>query len=640
MGQEIINSATPLETSFAGVHPRLFITREKITGLRKKLGCQPYASLFARLKNVAEAEIRQAGQPMAARGDTRGYGCATANLAMAWLLTDDRRYYDAAVAHLEGMAANPAWAHSLLFGHLALGYATAFDWFYDTFDESTRQRYADHLFAQAQSQFDAICTYSDYHSFGYTCNTMPVMLSGLTAAGCALFGDKKGVAPWLRLALEKGHLLADTLGPDGVSPEGVGYGQYYAEFTAKMLALIRDLLGTDLFRQSPWFKMFGTALTYHAFPRKHWCRDAAFFMFGDSARSHWYGPDPHLRLFASTTGDGRAQWLADETNRAGVALDSAAYLNLVWHNPAVKPAAPRDLPTLRHFDDMEIVFMRSGWHGDESVMAIKCGPGSGHRAARRDNHTACGGHMYPDAGGILLFAHGDLLVSEAGYARKMSAYHNVALINGLGQLSEGGDWYEDIEFRKGHPVPFILRVEPGTRRDYVVADATNAYPPAAGLKRYLRHVIFIKPDAWLIVDEFETAKPGRFDVLFHSRAPFSTGDRNTAATGGAKGALAIAVLEPSSAAVCAETQIAEGGGTGHPDQPLNLLRVSSRGAGRRHQCITLLQAYPAGGQPPFAARWSKSGTIGRLTLKSSRVTARFDLMIKRKDLDVPLLTDS
>jgi len=49
----------------------------------------------------------------------------------------------------------------------------------------------------------------------------------------------------------------------------------------------------------------------------------------------------------------------------------------------------------------------------------------------------------------------------------------------------------------------------------VIGDAYNIYPDAAGLKKFLRHVIYLKPDIFIIIDELETKAPSTFDWFLH-----------------------------------------------------------------------------------------------------------------------------
>jgi len=51
--------------------------------------------------------------------------------------------------------------------------------------------------------------------------------------------------------------------------------------------------------------------------------------------------------------DPHAQWLASELRRAGVTNSISQWLDLLWFDPSIAAQGPAELPTLRHFDDME-----------------------------------------------------------------------------------------------------------------------------------------------------------------------------------------------------------------------------------------------------------------------------------------------
>ena len=61
-----INSTTPLETRFTGVHPRLYATTEEIDALRPRLGREPWAGFLRRVRAQANARV-QAGPPLSGR---------------------------------------------------------------------------------------------------------------------------------------------------------------------------------------------------------------------------------------------------------------------------------------------------------------------------------------------------------------------------------------------------------------------------------------------------------------------------------------------------------------------------------------------------------------------------------------------
>lgn len=121
--------------------------------------------------------------------------------------------------------------------------------------------------------------------------------------------------------------------------------------------------------------------------------------FADSLRSSWHGPDDQLRFLAAEYRDEIAQWFADRVSEGGVTSAKAAWLNVLWFDPGVSPSPPDRLPTLHHFEDIGIVSARSGWSGDASMIAFKCGPSLGRGATMRLAHDAGSGHTQPDAGG-------------------------------------------------------------------------------------------------------------------------------------------------------------------------------------------------------------------------------------------------
>jgi hypothetical protein len=48
----------------------------------------------------------------------------------------------------------------------------------------------------------------------------------------------------------------------------------------------------------------------------------------------------------------------------------------------------------------------------------------------------------------------------------------------------------------------------------MLGDATKAYDPAAGLTKYQRRLIFLKPDILIVVDDIETTTPQNLELRF------------------------------------------------------------------------------------------------------------------------------
>ena len=111
------------------------------------------------------------------------------------------------------------------------------------------------------------------------------------------------------------------------------------------------------------------------------------------------------------------------------------------------------------------------------------------------------GHEHPDAGSFQIFSHGQFLAIDPLYTGyKLSADHNTMLFKGHGQLGEQAGFGSVEALRFGH-YPEILHARSERGYDLVVGDVTHAYHPALGLKRFLRHLLFVKPDILLVADE-------------------------------------------------------------------------------------------------------------------------------------------
>ena len=202
--------------------------------------------------------------------------------------------------------------------------------------------------------FEAAATGKIWWHESYLQNHLWVNITGMAVSGLVLFDEVEEAACWIGLPQEKFKRTMAALGPDGASHEGVGYWEYGVEYMLKFMDPARTLLECDLYEHAWWRNTSAYAL-YLSLPRNTWRRDNCIVDIADCPRGHWYGPDYMLRELAGRFGDGHAQWLAGEIDKADVAASGASWLNLVWYNPAVSPQSPESLPTLRHFEDMGIV---------------------------------------------------------------------------------------------------------------------------------------------------------------------------------------------------------------------------------------------------------------------------------------------
>jgi hypothetical protein len=102
-------------------------------------------------------------------------------------------------------------------------------------------------------------------------------------------------------------------------------------------------------------------------------------------------------------------------------------------------------------------------------------------------------HAHAQANSFTLFARGHYVVVPPGYGRAASRFQNTVAINGGGQV-----WHP---LRSGS----MLAVETAADHAYALGDATACYPEEAGIRRYLRHLLFLPPDFLVTCDLIEGA---------------------------------------------------------------------------------------------------------------------------------------
>jgi len=169
---------------------------------------------------------------------------------------------------------------------------------------------------------------------------------------------------------------------------------------------------------------------------------------GTASRSttSWPAPIGSRRRSGWPSGCAPASWAGSGT-RAGQArrprggLPGAALVR-----PTVPAESPEQLPTSAYFPDLGLVAARTGWRDDAVLVSFKASPGGGHKAwdtshrinVERGWDTLNTGHHHPDANTFVLIGHGSHLAVEDGYANhKLTANHNVILVDGAGYAGEG-----------------------------------------------------------------------------------------------------------------------------------------------------------------------------------------------------------
>ncbi|RTE10741.1 Ig-like domain-containing protein [Paenibacillus whitsoniae] len=533
-------SIQPLATAlapYANVHPSLFLDQAKVNQLKTAiLPGGTHADLWQEIKAKADAFVSI--PPVLSSTDTyegdswqRDTADHTIYLALAYLIDGDSKYYTAAKTYALASVGYTSWGRGALqntdlaAGHQLLSLAIVYDWLYNDLDVPTRnaikqtlETRGNEMYLKASGQPFEGATYNIYWTEAYLQNHMWVSLGGLTAAGIALYETGGDTLPWLQYTIGKFDNVLQALSDDGASQEGYPYWQYGLEYLLKYGELAQKFMGVDIYTDNTWLEQASTYATYMQLPKNSWKPDVNHLNFGDDANVNWYGPDMSLRLLAGKYGDGLAQGLAGEIDRANIESDNVKYGNLWWYDPTVPEASASSLPTLHLFDNLGIVSARSDWSGDESVVAFKSGPSIGHKALHMNQSETFDNwgvdHVHPDANHFMIFGEGEWLIRDDGYADKRTSNHNTLLVDGKGQLGEGSQFLNNIPLQSVHAEPSIVKTVSTAVYDYMLGNAAQAYDSGLGLQKYQRHLLYMKPDILVVVDDIEVNEPKSLELRF------------------------------------------------------------------------------------------------------------------------------
>ena len=521
-----------------GMHPRLYLTNARLAELRGAAG-STHARLLEELLDHAESLLKSGPpewRPQQGEFDEQWWmannGPSMINLALAYLMTGDERFRDGARLWALETCAYPGWGKGgadCMTGHNLFGLAVTYDWLYNDLDpdalskiRETLIKWASHMYGRATSgtmvptiELYTIRPWPEWEE-AWLQNHLWVNSSGLLAAGLALYDEADEASAWAGFALDRFSTTMRYLGPDGASHEGINYWSYGIEHLLKSMHLIRDLLGVDLY-DNEWFRNTARYRIAMSIPRNAWKRGSTTVNYGDSHARDSYGPDTILRALAAEYRDSHAQYLAAALDNADILNPGNRWLNLLWYDPSVPEEQPDTLPTFYHFTDQEIVSTRSDWFGDGSFLFYKCGPYIGNFALDTMNYCASSAHhTHPDQNEFMLFGAGEWLMSDDGNYGKYTGQHNTLIIDGGEQLGGGESIFDGSRLHALKRRPRIIIAENGPDLDHIAGDAAEAYAPETGLRKFTRHLLYLKNDNVLIVcDDIGLDAPRDLELRFH-----------------------------------------------------------------------------------------------------------------------------
>lgn len=558
----------------SGPRPRLLFSAQEREDLRRAVKQDPaLTALQERYKKRYEIEIKP-GVPREEKvGETkREDGNRLAMLAMLYAATGDKRYVETASEYIDRIVDyriwdgnRPYWTNfDLVTGHLLIGLAFAYDWMYDELSPELKARMREVVRFRAGDFTNRILrgqwTWGKQMMNNHGC----VACTGLTAAAAAFHGELPETGVWAAAARNWMKTFLDNQPSDGGDYEGVGYSQYTLAHLLIYADIVRAEFGDDCYRNCGWLARFMDFRIQSSIPEKSWVTqklpgnlqrlDHCLISFGDTRQRDFFIPAGPARKLAAEYRRGDYLAFADKVAAIDNYCHAYEYLSLLYAYQArksgVKPSA-KPLPAFAYYPQVGKVLMRSGWDGDEALLIFRCGPPSGVASLQNFNTALGDGHVHPDVGAISLFAAGELMVVNSDYCYKLTSQENTLLVNGIGQHGDNRQWADNTEYYRQKLKPQILRAESHDNYDYTVGDATAAYRPESGLTRFRRHILFLKPDCFLVVDELAANRPSTFELRYHSLLKGKAAGKS-AMFGGRRGELQIRALQPRESELVSE----------------------------------------------------------------------------------------
>ncbi len=512
---EVFAAEKPL-TDPIGEHPRVFLSSAEASRLAQWVSDTrqtPFgasrADLFSKIRARADSYLLE---PEITFGDQAlpwppeelprdGGGVSWNPLAMAladrlsslslsYAASGDEKYGRRAVELLTAISRWPQWYDpvngrpGLDVGYIAFAAAYAYDLVFPLLTPQERALVQAAFQRNVLLPLYALLSVDMHDTNGYALWTTVL---GLCAT--AALGEVEGAATCLRLAEDRLLDYWDERANNHRS-EGQGYDSWAYGLQLTLADSLQRNFGAGHL-DHPLLGMLAPFANYFLAGDR-----GLIAWFADSGGSAQYVPwDLPLTILAARAQDGLAGWYLQETK----SLPYAAYdfVKLLYLDPNLPVAEPDPDQPGAVFPRVGWAALRSGWEEGGALIALQCSP-------------ANQGHSHQDQNNLLIYRGAENLAMDCGYASALQGAvrefargavgHNTVLVDGKGQIANRGS------------TPYFA-----TSRavDYAMGDASPAYS-AALLQRFHRHLVYLKPDLLLIVDDLRAGQqPQSFQWLLH-----------------------------------------------------------------------------------------------------------------------------
>lgn len=504
----------PLLQRIPDSRPRVYYTPETVAQIRED--GETFAWLTEPVIAAANAVLKR-DEPLFAEPDPwkayddpraayidafrtmRPYTRGMETCAHAYLLTGDPRFAAEARRRLMHFMTWDVDGPSSINGPTELGMDIAehaprtFDWIYDTLTDDQRALCLDVL-SRRIGQIHRMHRRRPFESRPFSSH--PGRMIGFAVEGSIVLAhDVPEAAQWLDYTLKVLWSVYPAWGRnDGGWHEGVSYWTGYMRRMFRIVAEL-DRLGIPL-KDKPFFQNTGDFGLWVAYPHR------GHRAFGDGYEGRVGRSQADLMYTISSLYDNPYyRWYAEQM-RGGPRGPESLHLR----RTDLEARPPTDLPLSKAFKDIGLVAMHSRMDQPEENILLLF----------QSNPFGAISHNHANQNTFVLEAFGEPLAISSGYYQEYGAphhrqwvwqtrAHNGILVDGEGQIPRSARSRGRI----------VSHMETGDWA-YALGDAVQAYGDR--LRRSYRHVLFIRPDYFVIVDDLETRDdPATFQWLLHAK---------------------------------------------------------------------------------------------------------------------------
>jgi len=471
---------------------------------------------------------------------------------------------------------------------IALSVSRAYDWIYDTLTPAERERIRTMMRVRGQQMYLRLKSLP-YEAKPFSSHAARYLMF-LGQASISFLGEIEESAEWFEYVTSIFCCIYPPWGgADGGYSEGPWYWSSYMARAFQFMGALQVAAGIDLHRK-PFFRNTGWYVLYCVAPYNQ------MMPFGDGI---WLKPGYAHKLnmyrLSSVHRNAYFRWYAESIE---IPLRES-WIMYLWRDDLVKAKSPADLPPSRAFPDVGLVAMHNQLHdGRENIMLLM-----------RSSPYGAWSHSLADQNSFYIQAFGEALAIPTGYRpfygdahhtgwSWQTRAHNSILVNGEGQVTRSMSSQGRIAATLFSP-----------QFDYACGDAVKAY--GGKLTKFLRHVLFIRPDYFVVIDELGAKEPFTFDWLLHSWEKMAVEDQANRATisrGDAR--LLVEFVEPAKLAFSQTDQF-----TVPPDNNAANqwhLTASTTRPSRNANFVTVMYPYKAGAEAslPKIERIDAPGACG------------------------------